>query len=263
MAQRAPDGEPPRKKQRLLVQLGLGAFSFTRGNAPAGVRDVAPPPGFPCSNCPRSFKTSAALTIHVGLKHPEQPLRPPALALEATAIYSLFDTPFFASIRAAAPTASAEAPAPSAAPAASDAAIDAMVLDEPAQEDGREKKQRHRYTLKQKVKMLEKVDETAKVIAASRSIPLGDLPAKMVANAVEKATGVSSINIFKWLKKRAELETRYVTLRNRLKKAFGGGRPPLFPKVLRSISWITSFIYCTRLALSVTQLGPSLSFTSS
>ena len=73
------------------MQLGLGAFSFTRGNVPAGFREVAPPPGFPCSNCPKAFKTSAALTIHVGLKHPDRLLPPFALALEASVISSLFD----------------------------------------------------------------------------------------------------------------------------------------------------------------------------
>jgi hypothetical protein len=112
-----------------------------------------------------------------------------------------------------------------------------VLVDEPV----REKTKRHRYTLKQKVRTLEKVDETASVIAASRGIPLNTVPAKTVAKAVEKATGVPSINIFKWLTKRAVLEMRYVSLRNRLKKAFGGGRPPLFPKArdhcLPSHSW--------------------------
>ena len=215
-----------------MVQAGLGRYGFRRPDgALASDREVVPPRVL-CPTCQKDFAASSGLAIHVALKHPERFLTPPALALEANAVLSLFDTPFFANIRALARREVAEAPAPSAPAPNAVVAIDAMELDEPEQDEGREKKTRHRYTLKQKVKMLEKVSETAKVIAASRSISLDKLPAKTVAKAVERATGVPAINIFKWLQKKTELEMRYVTLRNRLKKAFGGGRPPLFPQVL-------------------------------
>lgn len=99
-----------------------------------------------------------------------------------------------------------------------------------SEQQQRPKKKRFRYSLKFKMQIAAKVDEVRTALSTLHGVNASLVPQNVINDLIWKATGVPSINVFKWYKQKAKLEQLYNDKKVRRKKRIGSSKRPLFPE---------------------------------
>ena len=114
----------------------------------------------------------------------------------------------------------------------SDADGDAMDIDEagPAAMEDQPKRKRFRYSLAEKIRLLNTILPLKEALARSRAVPVEQVMLKDVVKVVQLNSGVPGSTVDKWYRCQSELRETFKDKLSRKNKAFSTGRKAFFPR---------------------------------